>query len=268
MSPVRTFSYYYANRSSERSLSHEDLSDYLRGRFYISPSRLYSCIRLLPDKKGYDVPVPGDWVTIAVVAERLPIRHTRAPVAIEREEGDVPESKFNKNKNAQEPEKPSKGKKFVTMKLIDFGARSGKTSAMGGTSVIRGDAFLNLLLFEADSIEYLLRDDNGKPKKVYKGGSKGAFEAMFNLAEGDVVALLNPKLLKPYQVRSPCLLLLGSVLMFYFVFIAVKRQTPPCRQRPRSNTRIGRVYRGHWACQRPGEMCRPETRWKNLWKLV
>jgi len=209
VSLVRTCSFYCTNQSSSRSLSHEDLSDYLRGRFYISPSRLYSCIRLLPDKKGYDVPLPGDWVTIAVVAERLPIRHTRAPVAIEREDGDVPESKYAKQKNAQEPERPSKGKKFVTMKLIDFGARAGKTSATGGTSVIRGDAFLNLLLFEADSIEYLLRDDNGKPKKVYKGGSKGAFESMFNLGEGDVVALLNPKLLKPYQVRYTCILLTG-----------------------------------------------------------
>jgi hypothetical protein len=37
---------------------------------------------------------------------------------------------------------------------------------------------------------------------VYKGGSRGAFEAMSKLKEGDVVALLNPKVLKPFQVGA------------------------------------------------------------------
>jgi minichromosome maintenance protein 10 len=30
----------------------------------------------------YDVPVVGDWVTTAVVAERSPVRVSRAPVAV------------------------------------------------------------------------------------------------------------------------------------------------------------------------------------------
>jgi minichromosome maintenance protein 10 len=75
-----------------------NLSDYLIGRFYISPSKLYSLLRsmFLADsdkgknsrKGGYDleVPVPGDWVTIAVIAERGPIRYTKAPVGVEKDE--------------------------------------------------------------------------------------------------------------------------------------------------------------------------------------
>ncbi|PBK98324.1 hypothetical protein ARMGADRAFT_1075181 [Armillaria gallica] len=48
-----------------RVLPHEHLQDHLTGRVYISPSQFYSCARLLPDKRGYDVPVCDDWAAIA-----------------------------------------------------------------------------------------------------------------------------------------------------------------------------------------------------------
>ena len=95
------------------------------------------------------------------------------------------------------PSKPS-GKKYINLKLIDFGCRSG-SSATGGKSVIRGDAFLSLLLFEADRVEEMV-DEDGKKRTVYHGGSRGAFERMSKLKEGAVVALLNPRILKPFQV--------------------------------------------------------------------
>ena len=78
--------------------------------------------------------------------------------------------------------------------------RSSSSSATGGKSVIRGDAFLSLLLFEADGYDEHIKDEGIKPKKVYRGGSRGAFEAMSKLKEGDVIALLNPRILKPFQV--------------------------------------------------------------------
>ena len=192
---------------SSRSIPHEDFADYLRGRFYLSPSRLYSAIRLLPDKQGYDVPVPGDWITVAVVAERGPIKFTRAPVTIEAEDGD---GKHKKKKGVNEPEK-SFGKKFVNLKLIDFGARSSSTT--GGASVIRGDAFLTLLLFESDGFDLIPRENGMKPEKLYKGGSRGAFEHLTNVKEGDVIALLNPKVLKPFQVRSTNIFLSRSLYL-------------------------------------------------------
>ncbi|KAF9529132.1 hypothetical protein CPB83DRAFT_812965 [Crepidotus variabilis] len=185
-------------RIVSRTIPHEDFSDYLRGRYYLSPSRLYSVIRLLPDKQGYEVPVPGDWVTIAVIAERGPIRYTKAPVTLDKDRDE--KHRHWKNKDGGEAEKPSGGKKFVNIRLIDFGARTGSSSsANGGKSVIRGDAYLNLLLFEADAFDLVPREDGRKPEKLYRGGSGGAFEHLTNTKEGDVIALLNPKILKPYQ---------------------------------------------------------------------
>ena len=157
------------------------------------------------------MPVEGDWITIAVVAERGPVRTARAPVDIAPgDDGRASDDEGGTNGNnrkagngsrSQDPQKyrssKSHGKKYVNMKLIDFGARSRSSSADGAS--IRGDAFLTLLLFEADSFDRIT-DDNGKVKKVYTGGSKGAFEAMSKLKEGDVITLLNPRILKPFQV--------------------------------------------------------------------
>jgi len=141
-------------------------------------------------------------VTIAVVAERGPIRFTRAPVGLgkdEEEEGNKNRSRWQrqggkgsagsssgKNTQNDDDSAPGRGKKYVTLKLIDFG---------GGKKTVRGgDAFLNLLLFEADGFDFVERE------KVYRGGSGGAFERMMDVREGDVVVLLNPRVLKPYQV--------------------------------------------------------------------
>lgn len=185
-----------------RALSHGDLQDYMTARYYLSPSRLYSVVRLKPDKSSYDVPLLGDWVTIAVVAERGPVKLTRAPVTLDADEQQDKRSwKKDKGKKKEDEVKNPTGKKFVNFKLIDFGARS-KSSVNGAQAAIRGDAFLTLLLFEADSFDLIQADPNQKPRKLYKGGSRGAFEAMAKVKEGDVVALLNPKILKPFQVCS------------------------------------------------------------------
>ncbi|CDO73927.1 hypothetical protein BN946_scf185016.g84 [Trametes cinnabarina] len=206
-------------RLSSRSIPYDDFQDHLRGRYYISPSKLYSVVRLLPNKQGYDVPVCGDWLTIAVVAERGKMKYTRAPVGVTRDDKPVQEDEERmdelppldapgqadpssrpppfRRKAKDEPPKPS-GKKYVNMKLIDFGCRSQGSSADGGKAKIRGDAFLSLLLFESDTCDVVTRED-GKKEKVYRGGSRGAFERMSKLREGAVVALLNPKILKPFQ---------------------------------------------------------------------
>ncbi|KAF7420981.1 hypothetical protein PC9H_011500 [Pleurotus ostreatus] len=186
-------------RLSSRIIPYEDFQDYLRGRVYISPSRLYSCVRLLPDRQAYDVPVPGDWVTVAVVAERGTIKFSKAPVGVNDEEGDS----AGKGKRAKEPPPKPKGKRYVNLKLVDFGARS-RPNAGSTTAAIRGDAFLSLLLFEADKFDLVSREEGdgaltGKMEKVYRGGSGGAFEALSKVKEGDVVALLNPRILKPFQ---------------------------------------------------------------------
>src|SRR5271154_4381922 len=98
------------------------MQDYLTGRFYLSPSLLYSVIRLLPHKQGYEVPVAGDWVTIAVVAERGPIKFSRAPVGVGHEDLDENNPKPKRKTETEPP--PKAGKKYVNIKLVDFGARS------------------------------------------------------------------------------------------------------------------------------------------------
>lgn len=143
-----------------------------------------------------------------MVAERSQINHTRAPVSLEREEEDVVgrngkpfPNKPNKGKGKPPGSAPPKphGKKYVNLKLIDFGCRS-DPGDNGGKPTICGDAFLSLLLFESDGFDTLDCNNGGLPKKVYKGGSKGAFEHMSKLREGAVIALLTPKILKPFQV--------------------------------------------------------------------
>lgn len=213
-------SYLSTDISRSRELPHDEFQDYLRGRYYLSPSKLYSVIRLLPNKQGYDVPVEGDWVTVAVVAERGPLRFSKAPVGVGKDDlvelpdtSDSikslsldappkparPEFQRFKGKAKEEPQKPS-GKKYINLKLIDFGCTS-KSSSSAGKAVIRGDALLSLLLFECDRIDEVERED-GKKEKIYRGGSRGAFERMSKLKEGAVVALLNPKILKPFQVHT------------------------------------------------------------------
>ena len=103
-----------------------------------------------------------------------------------------------RQKPKDEGAKPG-GKKYVNLRLIDFGCRSRGGSADGGKAKIRGDAFLSLLLFESDTCDIVVKEDGSK-EKVYRGGSRGAFERMSKLREGAVVALLNPKILKPFQV--------------------------------------------------------------------
>ncbi|KAI8970623.1 hypothetical protein BD414DRAFT_470405 [Trametes punicea] len=206
-------------RLSSRLIPFDEFQDYLRGRYYISPSKLYSVVRLLPNKQGYDVPVSGDWLTIAVVAERGKLKYTRPPVGITRDDKPVRDDEDRmdalppldnpndagpttrphpfRRKVEEEPPKPG-GKKYVNLKLIDFGCRSQGTSADGGKAKIRGDAFLSLLLFESETYDVVVKED-GKKQKIYRGGSRGAFERMSKLREGAVVALLNPKILKPFQ---------------------------------------------------------------------
>lgn len=123
------------------------------------------------------------------------------------------------------------------MKLVDFGCRSSALSSNGGQTTIRGDASLSLLLFEADAYDIVTKE-NGKKEKIYRGGSRGAFEKMSVLREGAVVALLNPRILKPFQV---CL---G---FFNFsnctdTFVAIRRCTTSNGQRPRHYTGVYFFY--------------------------
>lgn len=195
----------------------------------------------------------GDWVTIAVVAERGPIKFSKAPVGIGREDED-PKSKGKGKKPNDNAGKPH-GKKYVNLKLIDFGCRT-SSSNTGGQAKIRGDAFLTLLLFESDGFDVLTERGETKGQKIYKGGSRGAFESMAKLKEGAVVALLNPKILKPFQV--------GSSHSRYGYLAnsssARKRLATSYNQHPSLNSRISNFNRSDRLCQRLGHVYSHTTR--------
>ena len=163
-------------------MSHKDLSDYMSGRYYISPSILYSIATLSPSKEAYEIPVDRDWVTIAVIAHREDVRLSN------------PSSR--NGEDTTQDGRP-KNSKYIKIRLVDFGTPTGDSGAT------RGDAMLNMLLFEASSV-HEIKEDNSKSrgKKVYNGGSGGAFEASAKYREGAVISVLNPMVLRPFKVGN------------------------------------------------------------------
>ena len=87
---------------------------------------------------GYDVPVTGDWVTVAVIAERGPVKLTVQTIAAERTDAEeAAEAKQAKGKRSAD-ENPTKqhngGKKFINLRLVDFGIREASSTASRTTA--------------------------------------------------------------------------------------------------------------------------------------
>ena len=167
-------------------MSHEDLCDFLRGRFYLSPAKLYSIARPSKHRQEYEVPIEGEWVTIAVVAERGEVKVSYRG-ASHADDDDKDQSETT-HKNGP--------KKYSTIRLVDLGG----ASADGKGKAVRGDAHLNMILFEADLVKTSREKSSRGAERSYKGGSGGAFEHSSSFPEGTVVAICSPRVLKPYQV--------------------------------------------------------------------
>lgn len=177
----------------------------------MSPSTLYSIVRLTSNRQGYDVPVDGDWVTIAVIAERGDISVSRGAKfgsddqdnegtnQLDSRSDEKSKADAQKRKKGKTNKTAVGGKKYVTLRLVDFGRRY--TDPQSGKVTIGGDSLLNLILFEANS--YSTGDTaRGATDRVYKGGSGGAFENAAMLRAGAVIAVMNAKILRPFQVSS------------------------------------------------------------------
>jgi minichromosome maintenance protein 10 len=187
-------------RLRKRTLAHDLLQSHLSDRFHVPPSILYSIIRLSRDGTFYDIPLSGDWITIAVVAEQNGgVRTTKGGPAIGNEASDDDEldepsisslSATASGKGQQASKKKGGPRKFVSFKLVSLPTRS------SGQTASQGDASLTMLLFEADSCT---KGVGGK--KIYKGGSRGAYEKFWNVRIGTVIAVLNPRVLRPLKVR-------------------------------------------------------------------
>ncbi|OCF40221.1 hypothetical protein I317_05978 [Kwoniella heveanensis CBS 569] len=209
-------------RLSKRILPHSHVQDHLSGRYYLTPSQIYSVIRLSRDGATYDIPVDGDWITIAVVAQRGDVKVSGTKdgtVHSDSEDDEEEEVKEHDSKSLAEAlkvgksidgqgqpgqqlkwkpknSKKSKGKerRRVPRKYINFTLCSlpPRTRTMGKTEVA-GDALLHLLLFEADGIVSQETGDDGEVTRSYRGGSGGAYERWCNITEGSVIAILNPR---------------------------------------------------------------------------
>ena len=198
-------------------MAHSAVQDYLYGRYYLTPTLLYSVIRLSRDGATYDLPVDGDWVTIAVVAERGEVRisGTKSTSKDDDDEDDEGEDEEGnqvpkgpkkhgwKGKKAKPEYRKRPPRKYINLKLCSLPPRSRNSN--GSSTSASGDALLQLLLFEADSVatEMVENEDGDKvPVKRYLGGSGGAYERWCNLTVGSVIAVMNPKILRPLKVSS------------------------------------------------------------------
>jgi minichromosome maintenance protein 10 len=187
------------------------------GRYHLSPSQLYSVARPSRGGSELEVPIDGDFILIGVLAEKSQIKTTNPQtVKIETEDNDAErairagddEPPSKKRKVTSAPAR--KAKKYVSFKLIDLGRRNGTG----------GDAVLNLMLFEADAATFAATGDESDEEttatgvrvqreggrgrsqaKRYAGGSGGAYEKFWKESDGAVVAVLNPRLMKPRPVR-------------------------------------------------------------------
>ena len=149
------------------------------------------------------MPVAGDWVTIAVVAERGDVRVSGAKEAFSDDDEDGPDPDGTRTKQGDKPlskeqlarqkwQKRRGPRKYINLKLCALPPRNKSM----GKGEIAGDAMLQLLLFESDAKIHGTEDE----KERYRGGSGGAYEKWCNLTVGSVIAVLNPRVLRPLQV--------------------------------------------------------------------
>ncbi|WVO15712.1 hypothetical protein L204_103373 [Cryptococcus depauperatus] len=233
-------------RLRKRLLAHDEVQDFLTDRYYIPPSKLYSVVRLSRDGTSYDIPVDKDWVTIAVIAQRSPIRVSGTKVKTaesSRGKGNVAskddasdasntesegreestdttfsrtkvegvkrkqktKNKDNLNQSDKDDWKKNREpRKYINLTLCALPRRN------YNVTMTAGDSLLQLLLFEADCV-VSTEDEDGEVVKSYRGGSGGAYEKWCNLAEGSVIAIMNPRIwrnlkggtTKPHPMTSP-----------------------------------------------------------------
>ena len=196
-------------------MPHAQVQNHLADRYILSPSEIYSAMRLSSDKQQYTMPVDAGWVVIGVVCHKGEIKVTQGRKRGEDDKdrdgsgdeagGDPDQDGPDKRQKLGNGPDGAKGKKkkvksnapaakFITIRICSMPSRSQLTSSSGG------DAILNVMLFESDYDE-TLPSAHGEPVvKKYRGGSGGAFEMWWKLTVGAVVGIISPKILKPFGV--------------------------------------------------------------------
>ncbi|BEJ14183.1 hypothetical protein CspHIS471_0313570 [Cutaneotrichosporon sp. HIS471] len=182
-------------RLSKRAMSHAEVQGYLRGRYFLPPTRIYTLARLSRDGATYSLPVDEEWVTIAVVAERSDVRTSGAKESEAADDGDdldddswASSKRDLKGKGKSKDKAPQKRtqRKYISLTLVSLPnpAQRGRPS---------GDAHFQLLLFEANA------SYRKGAEPAYRGGSGGAYEKWSSLAVGSVIAIVSPRILRPLK---------------------------------------------------------------------
>jgi len=209
-------------------MPHAQVQNHLADRYILSPSQIYSIMRLSSDKQQYTLPVDAGWAVIGVVCHKGEIKVTQGKRKEDKkkkgkgrasdEEGDEDDDEEDEDEDETDGKRQKNGQglgewtkkkktgknapasKFITIKICSLPSRS---QLSGSTSASQGDAIMNVMLFESDSDETLPPSYPGEPvKRRYRGGSGGAFEVWWKLAVGAVVGIISPRILKPFGVSS------------------------------------------------------------------
>lgn len=193
-----------------RLISHEDFNEIMTGRYFLTPSQLYSIRVLAPGRaKGadgdYDVPVPGDFVLVMTITsasdtihpkpdEDQLMRESRGARLVDEEEwltgrpgsGSGPGSREKSYQvNRLEERRPEKR----PLRFFDLQDLSDRADDGG-----RGDTMLKLMAISSDK---------DKETGEWVGGSKGALEKLAaERSGGAVIAIINPKLLANNAKRN------------------------------------------------------------------
>lgn len=170
-------------------------------RYRVSPSQLYSLTKSsssesawtqgMPLMDGHgEVPLYGDWVLFAVFGEKSGMRYSGAARQSEpcKDKTKKPYSKELGTDTVPADERERQIRKFFSCKLLDLNVDSVQSNMW-----ITGDCKLNMLLFEP-------KDER----------DSSAFENLWKERDGMLLAVLNPRIMKPDAKVRPISLVRSS----------------------------------------------------------
>lgn len=189
---LRTYEPNARTALRSRRLAHAELEAYLDARYVVTPSLFYSLVHRTGSTAEYEapthgamdgnleMPLYGDWVLFAVMGEKSTLRYTAAP-ADDRPDAPQEGTAFER----ANPVRPAR--KFFGCKLLDL-----NTDVVQKHRQLPGDCVLHMLLF----------DDTPSQRGAAEEAS--AFAKLWKERDGALLAILNPRILKPRKgVRSP-----------------------------------------------------------------
>lgn len=171
-----------------RKIAHRKLQEYLDCRYVITPSLFYSLTgRTGSSRSEYarqsggtmdgdvEIPLYGDWVLFAVMGEKGPLKYTTASVD-DKDEVSSDLTPFERTN----PTRPAR--KYFGCKLLDL-----NTEVVQSHRQLPGHCVLQMMLFESKT----------HANQSFTGGSGGAFEKLWKERDGMLLAILNPRIMKP-----------------------------------------------------------------------